>query len=141
MYVVLNSHVHLKKENNQNLLDSSGDMGFILSYLSTYILKFKKFCSGNCEKRVHCKKNWLYIRITKSKLANVACSSAIRRKNIHFAGLCCSSFERGKQFKYLGTNLSNQNFIQEEIKTTLNSGKLAIIQCQIFCVPVSYKNY
>ena len=43
----------LKKENNQNRLDSPGDMGFILSYLSTDILKFKKFCSPNCEKRVY----------------------------------------------------------------------------------------
>jgi valyl-tRNA synthetase len=33
-----------------------------------------------------------------------------------------SSFERVEQFKYLGTTL-NQNSIQEEIKSTLNSGK------------------
>jgi hypothetical protein len=62
VYVIFNSHVRPKKENHQNRLDISGDMGFILSYLSTDILKFKKFCSGNCEKRVYCKKNWLYIR-------------------------------------------------------------------------------
>ena len=33
-----------------------------------------------------------------------------------------SSFERMKQFKYLGTTLTNQNFIQEEIKSRLKSG-------------------
>jgi len=33
-----------------------------------------------------------------------------------------SSFERMEQFKYLGTTLTNQNSIQEEIKSRLKSG-------------------
>jgi hypothetical protein len=33
-----------------------------------------------------------------------------------------SSFERVEQFRYWGTNLTNQNSIQEEIKSRLNSG-------------------
>ena len=33
-----------------------------------------------------------------------------------------SSFERVEQFKYLGTALTNQNSIQEEIKSGLKSG-------------------
>jgi len=33
-----------------------------------------------------------------------------------------SSLKRVEQFKYLGTTLTNQDFIQEEIKSRLNSG-------------------
>jgi hypothetical protein len=45
-----------------------------------------------------------------------------------------SSSEMVEEFKYLGTTLTNQNSIQEEIKSRL--GMLAIIQCRIFCLPV-----
>ena len=35
-----------------------------------------------------------------------------------------SSIERVEQFKYLGTTLTNQNSIQEEIKSRLKSGNV-----------------
>jgi len=35
-----------------------------------------------------------------------------------------SSFERVEQFKYLGTNLTNQNSLQEEIRSRLKSGNV-----------------
>jgi len=46
-----------------------------------------------------------------------------------------SSFERVEQFKYLATTLTDQNSIQEEIKSRL---MLAIIRCIIFDLPVCY---
>jgi hypothetical protein len=44
-----------------------------------------------------------------------------RRKNIKIYNSCIS-FERVEQFKYLGTNLTNQNSIEEEIKSRFKSG-------------------
>jgi len=41
-------------------------------------------------------------------------------------------------FKYLGTTLTDQNSIQEEIKKVLNSGNACYHQCRIFCLPVYY---
>ena len=43
-----------------------------------------------------------------------------------------SSIERVEKFKYMGTTLTDQNSIQEEIKIRFNLGMLAIIQCRIF---------
>jgi hypothetical protein len=41
------------------------------------------------------------------------------------------SFEGVEVFKYFGTNLTNKNSIQEEIKSRLMSGNITI-QCRIF---------
>jgi UDP-galactopyranose mutase len=41
-----------------------------------------------------------------------------------------SSFERVEEFKYLGTNLTNQNSIQEEIKSRLKSGNACCYSVQ-----------
>jgi len=43
-----------------------------------------------------------------------------------------------KEFKCLGTALTYQNSIQEEINVDRNQGMLAIIWCRIFCLPVCY---
>ena len=49
-----------------------------------------------------------------------------------------SSIERVEEFIYLGTALTDQNSIQEEIKSRLKLGMLAIIRCRIFCPPGCY---
>jgi hypothetical protein len=40
----------------------------------------------------------------------------------HNSSIDNSSFERVEEFKYLGTTLTNQNSIQEEVKNRLKSG-------------------
>ena len=49
-----------------------------------------------------------------------------------------STFERVEEFKYLGTNLTNQNAIAEEFKSILRSGNACYIRCRTFCLPGCY---
>ena len=42
------------------------------------------------------------------------------------------SYVRVEEFKYLGTNLTNQNFIQKENKSRLNSGNACSHSVQNF---------
>ena len=43
-----------------------------------------------------------------------------------------------EEFKYLGTTLTNQNSIQEEIKCRLKLGNACYFRCRIFCLPGCY---
>ena len=49
-----------------------------------------------------------------------------------------SPIERVEEFKYLGTTLTNQNSIQEEIKSILKLKNAFFIRYRIFCLPVWY---
>ena len=52
-----------------------------------------------------------------------------------------SSFERVKEFEYLGTTLTNQNSIQEEIKSRLRSGNACYLSMQsLLSSSLLYKN-
>jgi hypothetical protein len=51
------------------------------------------------------------------------------------------SFEMVEMFKYLGTDLTNQNSVQEEIRRRFSQGNLAIMQCRIFCLPLCYPKF
>ena len=45
-----------------------------------------------------------------------------------------------EHFKYLGTTLTNQISIQEEIKSRLKSENIAVIWCRIFLFKFVHKN-
>jgi hypothetical protein len=47
--------------------------------------------------------------------------------HIHSIKIDNSSFERVEEFIYLRTTLTNQNSIQQEIKSTLSKGIFAIL--------------
>ena len=52
-----------------------------------------------------------------------------------------SFVERVEEFKYLGTALTNQNSIQEEINADLSQGIFAIIPCRIFCFQFAVQRF
>jgi coproporphyrinogen III oxidase-like Fe-S oxidoreductase len=49
-----------------------------------------------------------------------------------------SSLERVEQFKYFQRTITDQNFIQEEIKNGLKSGNACCHSVQQICLPVCY---
>jgi len=49
-----------------------------------------------------------------------------------------SSFERAEQFKYLGTTITYQNSIQEEIKSRLMSGNAGYHSVKNLSCPICY---
>jgi hypothetical protein len=53
------------------------------------------------------------------KLKHMVMSRNQNTGRIHKIKIDNKSFERVKQFKYLGTAVTNQNYIQEEIKSRL----------------------
>ena len=49
-----------------------------------------------------------------------------------------STFESVEEFKYLGTTLTDQNSIAEEIKSRLSSGNACYHSVQNFCLTCCY---
>jgi hypothetical protein len=60
------------------------------------------------------------------------CQNAGQRQSIKIGN---RSFESVANFKYLGTTLTGQNCIHEEIKSRLNSGNACYHSIQSLCLP------
>jgi hypothetical protein len=62
------------------------------------------------------------LKVNADKTKYIVMSRDQNAKRSHSMKIDNSSFERVEKFKYLGTNITNQNSIQEEIKSRLKSG-------------------
>jgi hypothetical protein len=97
---------------------------FLFSYCSS-VQKRKLACSTCIKKNRETlidatKEVGLEINVDETKYMLISRhQSAGRNRDIKIAN---RSFEKVPQFKYLGTTVTNQNLIQEEIKMRLNSG-------------------
>jgi len=66
--------------------------------------------------------NSAYLEVNADKTKYMVMSRDQNAGRTHSMKIDNSSFERVDEFKYLGTTLTNQNSIQEEIKSRLKSG-------------------
>jgi hypothetical protein len=76
----------------------------------------------------------LDINVQKTKYMLLSCHQNVgKNPDIKIAN---RSFENVSQFKYLGTTVTNQNLIQEEINRRLKLVMLATIRSRTFCLLV-----
>jgi UDP-galactopyranose mutase len=80
------------------------------------------------------KETGLEVNAEKSKYMVMSHQNAGRSHGINID----SSFARVEEFKYLGSILTNQNSIQEEIKIRLKSGNACYHSVQNIFLPVCY---
>ena len=79
------------------------------------------------------KENGLEVNADKTKYTAMSRDQDVARS--HNVKNDKSSFERAEHFQYLGTNLTNQNSIQEEIKSKLKSGNACYHSAQNLISP------
>ena len=78
------------------------------------------------------------LQVSANKTKYMVMSRDQNAGRIHSVRIDNSTFERVEEFQYLGTTLTNQNSIVEEIKSRLRSGNACLIWCRIFCLPGCY---
>jgi len=74
---------------------------------------------------MECAATWeIGLEVTADKTKYMVMSQDQNAGPIHSVRIDNSTFERVDEFKYLGTTLTNQNSIAEEIKSRLRSGNV-----------------
>jgi hypothetical protein len=73
------------------------------------------------------------LEVSADKTKYIVMSRDQNAGRIHSVGMDNSTFERVEDFKYLGTTLTNQNYIPEEIKSRLRLGNACYYSGQNFC--------
>jgi hypothetical protein len=74
------------------------------------------------------------LEVNTEKTKNMLLSHHQNAQQNHTIKIANRSSKNVAQFNHLGTTVTNQNFIQEEIKRRLNSGNVATIQSRTFCL-------
>jgi len=74
------------------------------------------------------------LEVSADKIKYMIMSRDQNAGRIHSVRIDNSTFERVGEFKYFGTTLTNQNVIQEEIKSRLRAGNACYYSVQNFCL-------
>jgi hypothetical protein len=75
------------------------------------------------------------IEVNQEKTKYMLMSRSQKVVQKHSIKISNRSFEGEARLKYLGTTLTDQNCMHEEIKSKLNSLMLATIRFRVFCLP------
>jgi hypothetical protein len=120
--------VGLKLNGTHQLLTYADDVNLLGDNIATVKKNTESLTDAN-------KEVGLEINVEKTKNMLQSChQDASKNCGIKIANRL---FENVSQFKYLRTTVTNQNFIQEEIKSSLNSGNACYtIQSKTFCPPI-----
>jgi len=116
------THQLLFSANDVNILGGSVHTTCIKKNTEALVVASKEFClEVNADKTK-------YIVMSRNQNAGKNYHTRIENK----------SFKRVEEFKNVGTTLTNQNSIQEEIKSRLKSGNACYHWCRTFRLPVFF---
>jgi hypothetical protein len=105
--------VGLKLSGTYQLLVYAGDVNLLVDNLCTVNKRTETGINGS---------KVVSLEVNTEKTKYMLLSRDQNAVQIHDVKIANRSFENVAQFRYLGTTITNQNLLQEEIKRRLNSG-------------------